>query len=767
MNTSNETITKSRLLFLILTFLVILAPASLFAEGEIITKIEVQGQRRIEESAILSNVRSRVGDYFSNERISEDIKRIFKMGYFDDIKVDLSSGELGPQLIFIVKERTFIREIKIEGNKQLKEEVIRDVVAVRESTIFNMDSVRDTKEKIAKLYEEKGFFLADIFHRLDGKGDEATLVFEVAEGRKAKIKKINILGNKEFSDKDLLKIGGVETQEGGAFSWLTDSGKFEEETLQKDIDLMRAFYYNNGFIQVKIEAPQVFMSPDKKWLYVTIRINEGDQFNVGKISFAGDLASEADDAVKTKETLKTKENETFSSDNMRMDIVTLTDKFGDIGYAFANVSPKTEIDEDKKLVNITFSAEKGSLVYIDRINITGNTKTRDKVVRRELKIAEGDLYNGSALRRSRQKVNNLGFFKEVNFVTQRGRGEDKLDLNIEIDEGPTGTLTVGGGYSSIDHLVGMIQVSQGNLGGRGQKLSLNAEVGGQSSSYNFSFTEPYLFDKKVSAGFNVFNTTRDYSDYENSSKGGGVTVSVPRGEYSRVSASYRYETVDISEVSPFAAQLILDSEGETTTSSILTSLSRDSRDNNLNPTKGSVNSISLEYAGGLLGEDNHFYKAVVNTSWYYAVPWEHVLMFRGRAGYAHGIEGDTLNVDERFFLGGINTLRGYDYRSVGPEEIGIDGNPYVVGGNKELLFNTEYTFPLSVEAGLKGLVFFDAGNAFDEGETVKLSELRKSVGYGFRWFSPIGPLRLEWGYILDPKPGEKRSQWEFSIGTFF
>ncbi|MBE9503995.1 MAG: outer membrane protein assembly factor BamA [Proteobacteria bacterium] len=767
MNTSNETITKSRLLILILLFLVILPPAGLFAEGEIITKLEVQGQRRIEESAILSNVRSRVGDYFSTERVSEDIKRIFKMGYFDDVKVDLSSGELGPQLTFIVKERPFIREIKIEGNKELKEEGIREVITVRESTIFNMDRVRDTKEKIVKLYEEKGFFLADISHRLDEKGDEAALIFEIAEGRKAKIRKVNILGNKEYSDKDLLGIGGVETKEGGAFSWLTDSGKFEEETLQKDIDLMRAFYYNNGFIQVKIEAPQAFMSPDKKWLYVTIRINEGDQFNVGEISFAGDLGSEPEATAKTKETLKTKEGETFSSNNMRMDIVTLTDKFGDIGYAFANVSPKTEIDEEKRLVNITFSAEKGSLVYIDRINITGNTKTRDKVVRRELKIAEGDLYNGSALRRSRQKVNNLGFFKEVNFATQRGRGEDKLDLNIEIDEGPTGTLTVGGGYSSIDHLVGMIQVSQGNLGGRGQKLSMNAEVGGQSSSYNLSFTEPYLFDKKVSAGFNIFNTTRDYSDYENSSKGGGVTVSVPRGEYSRASVRYRYEKVDISEVSPSAAQLILDSEGETTTSSILTSLSRDSRDNNINPTEGSVNSISLEYAGGLLGEDNNFYKAIVNTSWYYSVPWEHVLMFHGRAGYGHGFEGDTLKVDERFFLGGINTLRGYDYRSVGPEELGSDGNPYVVGGNKELLFNTEYIFPLSVEAGLKGLVFFDAGNVFDTGEAVKLSELRKSVGYGFRWFSPIGPLRLEWGYILDPKPGEKKSQWEFSIGTFF
>lgn len=730
-------------------------PERLLAEGEIITRIEVNGNRRIETDAILSNVKSRVGDYYSRSTVSEDIKRVFRMGYFDDVKVEHSTGDLGPQLTFIVKERAFIREIKIEGNKELKEETVNDVITVRDNTIFNMERVKESKNKIRELYEEKGYFLADISHRLDELGDEAVLVFEIAEGRKVRVKKINLLGNSRIGDKKLRKI--METTEGGVFSWLTDSGKFEEDTLQKDIELLTAFYYNNGFVQVRIEEPHVFMSPDKKWLYVTIRIREGLQFRVGTIDFTGDLAGESGGAEEIKETLKIKEGEIFSRDKLRSDIVTLTDRFGDRGYAFANVSPRTEIDSENRLVNITFDAVKGNLIYIERINIYGNTKTRDKVIRRELKIKEGDLYNGSAIRRSRQRVFNLGYFKDVNLTTKKGSGEDKLDIDIEVEEGPTGTLTVGAGYSSVDGLVGMIQVSQGNLFGRGQKLSLSAEFGGVTKNYSLSFTEPYLFDTTLSAGFDIFHNSRDYTDYSSLRKGWGIRLGKPIGEYSRVNLKYRFEEVEISDVAVSAPAIIQEAEGTTKTSSITATLSRDTRDNYLSPSTGSVNSISIEYAGGILGQDNNFYKVIGNSTWYFPTPWEHVFMVRGRVGYAEAFEGDELNIDDRFFLGGINTLRGFEYRSVGPEEGG-----FVVGGNKEVLLNVEYLFDISREAGLKGLLFFDTGNAFTSWEG-----LRESVGYGVRWYSPIGPLRLEWGHVLDPKPGEKKSRWEFSIGTFF
>ncbi|MBE9536565.1 MAG: outer membrane protein assembly factor BamA [Proteobacteria bacterium] len=755
-----------------LTFLLISPTANIDAgefqsEGKIITSIEVKGQRRIEKGAILSHAKSRVGGYFSRKTVSEDIKSIFQMGYFEDVKADLSEGDLGPKLTFIVKERILIRSVRVEGTVELKKETVMAVITVRPDTIYSMDKIRESEEEVSELYEEKGFFLADITHRLDYDGDEAALVFDVVEGRKIKIKKINILGNQKFSDEDLLDVPGVETKEGGFFSWLTGSGKFDEETLYKDIDLIRAFYYNNGYIQAKIEDPQVFMAPDKKALYVTLRVFEGEQFSVGKISFSGDLSRSPEEETATRSDLRLKEGDIFNGQKMRGDIVILKDTFADRGYAFADVSPKTDVEEDRRLVNITYDADKGSLVYINRINIAGNTHTRDKVVRRELNVRETELYNGSAIRRSRQKVNNLGFFKQVDFKTER-ISKDKIDINIQVEEGPTGTFTVGAGYSSNDGLVGMISLSQGNLFGTGRKIKFSTEFGGESSNYSISYTEPYVFDSKFTAGFDLFNSNREYDDYESSRSGFSLRGGRSLGEYSRLNLKYSFESLEIDNVSATASPYIQDSEGKTTTSSITTTLRRDSRDNYLNPSRGSDNSISLEYAGGPLRGANNFYKIVGSSAWFFPGWKNHTMMLRGRLGYARSTDENELHIDERFFLGGINSVRGYEHRSIGPEEISaIDGLPYVVGGNKELLFNAEYLFYISEDAGLKGLFFFDAGNVYAASERYGIRSLRKSVGYGVRWYSPVGPLRLEWGHALDPKPGESKSRWEFSIGSFF
>ena len=744
-----------------------LFPERVSAEEEIITKIEVRGDKRIEPAAILSNVKSRVGDYFSRETVSEDIKRIFRMGYFDDVQVERIFGNLGPQLIYVVKERPFVREIKIKGNKDVTKESIREVITARTSTLFSSDMAKETEKNIEELYSEKGFFLADISHYLEEDGDEAALVFEVVEGRKVKIKKINFLGNKKSKDEELLDIRGVETGVGGFFSWLSGSGKFEEETLQKDIDLMRAFYYNNGFIQVKIEEPQVFLSPDKKWLYITIRIFEGEQFSVGKIDFSRDMLPESDTPEEIKNSLKLKESEIFNSEKMRGDIVRLTNRFRNKGYAFANVSPNLDIDDEARLVNITYGAEKGSLVYIEKINITGNTKTRDKVIRREMRLSEGDLYNGRGLTRSRQRIYNLQYFEEVNLTEKRGSADDKIIINVEVKEGPTGTLTVGAGYSSEDGVVGMLSLSQGNLFGLGHKIKLSSEFGGESETYSLSYTVPYIFDTKMTAAFSIFDTTSEYNDYDVSSKGLGLSASHPIGEYSSLGVKYRYDSSTVSDVSPEAADLIVDQEGTTKTSRITTTISRNTIDNYLNPTKGTKSSLSLEYAGGILGMDNSFYKMVANSAWYHALPWDHVVMLRGKVGFAHSFAGDELSINEKFFLGGINTMRGFEYRSIGPEEIGSDGVSYAVGGDKMLLVNTEYLFDIAKEANLKGLFFIDIGNVYGTDEGYDLGNLRESAGFGFRWYSPIGPLRLEWGHVLDRQPGERSSKWEFSIGTFF
>ena len=337
---------------------------------------------------------------------------------------------------------------------------------------------------------------------------------------------------------------------------------------------------------------------------------------------------------------------------------------------------------------------------------------------------------------------------------------DKLDIDIDIEEGPSGTLSVGMGYSSVDGLVGMMQISQGNLFGKGQKLSVNAEKGGESSSYSISFTEPYLFDSPFSAGFDLFDNAREYDEYKASRKGWGLRTGRAIGEYSRVNLSFSYEDVRITDVAPSAPEEYQDYRNRKSSSIGLT-IKKDTRDNYLNPTKGSENSLYIEYAEAF-GGDTYFYKTVANSSHFFPAFYDHVFMIHGRIGYAGGLKGQPLHIDEKFRLGGINTLRGFDYRSVGPKEDDI-----VVGGDKELLFNFEYIFDIAKDAGLKGVFFYDMGNAYREDENYDLGNMRKSVGYGFRWYSPVGPLRLEWGKVIDPEPDEKDSQWEFSIGTFF
>ncbi|MEK7850404.1 MAG: outer membrane protein assembly factor BamA, partial [Deltaproteobacteria bacterium] len=536
---------------------------------------------------------------------------------------------------------------------------------------------------------------------------------------------------------------------------------FKEDMLRGDMEILSSNYLNNGYIQARIEEPQVFLTPDKRWIYITIRIEEGKKFWLGKIDFKGDTLDSVDDLYKN---VKIKEGDVFSRDKLRQDIVALTDLYGDKGYAFANIVPLTALDHEKRTVNITFDISKGELVYFERILITGNVKTRDKVIRRELKVAEGELYHGTHLKKSRQKVNNLGFFEEVNMSTERGSSPSKLNIIIDIKERPTGTLSVGAGYSSIDNFIMMGSVSQGNLFGRGQKLQLSAEFGERRKTYNLGFTEPRLFDTELSAGFDIYNMEKQYSDFSKKSNGGDIRLGFPLGfEETRGYLTYRYEESEIYNISAAAGTYITEQAGRNILSSVTASIVRDTRDNYMAPMSGSNNSVSTEVAGSFFGGTRAFVKHLGSSSWFYPVFWETSVMLHGSIGYAEGTEGKALPIDERFFVGGMNTVRGFDPRSLGPR----DENGIIIGGNKQLIFNAEYLFPLVKEAGLRGVLFLDAGNAFGDNEVYDIENLRTGAGYGVRWYSPIGPLRLEWGYNLNPKDGEKMSRWEFSIGTFF
>jgi outer membrane protein insertion porin family len=432
------------------------------------------------------------------------------------------------------------------------------------------------------------------------------------------------------------------------------------------------------------------------------------------------------------------------------------------GYAYAEINPKTVTKDAEQKVDITYDIKKGSLVYFNRINVTGNTKTRDKVIRRQLDFTEGDLYNSDKLKSSYAKLNRLRYFEEVNFQTAKGPEENLTDINIGVKERPTGMFSIGAGYSGQDGAMLMAQISQQNLFGRGQSLTLQGALGTESSTIDLSFTEPYLFDLPLWMKADVWKMTREYDSYNLDSTGFGVTFGYPIWEKVIGYVGYKLASNDVTDVLSTASQTIKDQEGTTTQSGILTSLGRDTTDDSIFPTTGSRNRLAADFYGGPFGGDVSLAKYNTSSTFFFKVPpFNEDLVFspRVRLGYIQPFEGKEIPVYERYVLGGINSIRGL--KDVGPRDP-VTGD--VLGGTTMLLFNFELVFPLVKNAGMKGVVFFDTGNAWNY--EYDLGDMRKTCGAGIRWYSPIGPLRLEWGYVLDRQDGEPAYRWDFTIGWF-
>jgi len=723
---------------------------------EPIAKVLIEGNKAIEESAIRAQIKTREGEVYSPAVIRGDLKVLHQMGYFQNIRVEKRDWGRGKAVVFVVEEKPVIREIKFSGNKNIKTSDLLEVVDLKPRTVLSLNAVKENVNKIIKKYREEAYFLAEVQYELETprKGD-VVVHFKIKENEKVRIKKIAFSGNAHYSDAVLKKLL-PETKEADFFSWLTKSGAYKEETVEKDTDAIMAFYMLKGFLQVKVAKPKVEV--DKDGITITIPVEEGRQFKVGRLDLKGDLIAPKMELFKL---VPIYPGEIFNRQKVSQSISNLTDRYADQGYAFVDVSPQVIPHDDQPLVDLIFDIRQGSKVYFERINILGNTKTRDKVIRRELRTVEGELYSLTALKKSRDHLNYLGFFKEVDVSTKKGSADDKMVLNVRVEEAPTGSISTGIGYSSIDKLMAILSISQNNLFGRGQRLVLSGQLGSVSSYYNLSFTEPRLFDTEVLAGGDIYNTFRDYDEYSIRRTGGLARFGFPLFEDIRVYTQYLYEVVDTYNILDTSSEIIKSQKGVSTTSSIYLGLRRDTRDHRFDPTKGSENGISVNYAGRFLGGTNEFTKYQAFSSWFLTPFSDLTFSARGRIGF---IEGDPIiPLYERFRLGGINTVRGFKAYSIGPKA----PNGEVIGGDKDLIFNFEMIFPLVKEIKLKGLLFFDAGNAWDIGEPYRLEDLRTSAGIGFRWMSPFGPLRLEWGYNLKPQEGESRSSWEFTIGTFF
>lgn len=733
----------------------------------VIGRIEIVGNRRVDAEAVLRKITSKAGEPFSPDDVKEDIRAIYGTGFFDDVSVDLSNEAGGKALTFTVREMPFIRKIAFKGNKELDEDKLKEALTIKANTVLDRSVLASNVDKIKALYAEKGYYSAVVKPVIETDketgGLEAAIVFDINEGPEVRIKRITVIGGSHFSEDDVK--GHMTTKEAGIFSFLTGSGKFSDPVFQNDLAIVLGKYYDDGYINADILDHRVLLSEDKRYFHVTVYVSEGDQFTVGTIEVKGDML---EDAPKEQllEKIKLEKGEIFNRGKFSKGLEAISDIYGDKGYAYADVRPGTRVDAEKKVVDIVIEIKKNELAYIERLDIQGNVRTRDKVIRREVELGEGDLYSSSAMRRSRNNLRRLGYFEDVKVSQAQGSGPDKIKLDVSVKERPTGAVSVGAGYSSVDKVIGTASISQSNLLGTGLKLDLSGTVSATSAKYVLGFTEPWFMDKPISAGFDIYKTDKSYPDYKVTKTGFDVRLGFPvTDRYTRGSVTYRLEDVSIRDVEAGASSEIKSQEGKSKESSVRTMLKRDTRDDAFFPTEGAVTSLSVEYAGGVVGGTTNYVKYEADAIKYMPLIWDTTFSLRGSAGYVHSYGGKSVPIYERYYLGGINSLRGYRTRSLGPKDKAT-GN--VVGGNKMLLANAEFVFPLFPEQNLKGVLFYDIGGAYNDTiDSGDMKELRQGWGVGLRWFSPIGPLRLEFGVPIGRRGEEKAHQWDFTIGSAF
>jgi len=724
----------------------------------VIKAIEVSGNRRIDDVAVIKKLTTKVGAPFSADNVKKDINTLYGTGYFDDISVDLTDTTSGKVMTIFVKETPFVKAVVLKGNKKLEDAKIKDVITIKENVLLDRSAIGDNVKRIKALYAQEGFFLATVKAETKSDGLDATVTFTIKEGAAVRVKRITILGNSFFSARKLKHI--MATKEAWLFSFVNQSGHFNEFAFQNDLSQIIGAYYDNGFINADILDHKVFLSSDKRWFYITILLKEGERFKFGDVDLTGDIEGLKRDLLKK---FKTKKGDIFSRSTLTRDIEGLKDFYGDKGYAYVEVKPRTDVHTDTRTVDLTFDIKKNNLVHVDKINITGNTKTRDKVIRRELYIDEKDLYSATGLKKSKSALKRLGFFDSVDIEKVRGASTDKIDLDVKVKERPTGAISAGIGYSSVDSIIGTASISQSNLFGTGIKLNLSGTISASSTRFVLGFTEPYLFDKPISAGFDLYNTDQQFQGFNTRKKGFDTRLGFPiYDRETRGFVSYTLEDAEVLDVSTSASSFIRDQEGSRTESSVSLTITRDTRDDAFFPRNGSVITYSGKVAGGVLGGNVYTIKHQLNAIHYFPTPLKTTFSIRGQAGYLRGYAGREAPIYERFFLGGINTIRGFDTRTISPKDQ-LTGD--LIGGETMFVTNLEFLFPIAKMEKMRGLLFFDAGNAY-QGK-IDFTDIRTSAGTGIRWYSPVGPLRLELGVNLAPRDGESRTNWDFTIGSTF
>jgi outer membrane protein insertion porin family len=728
-----------------------------------IASIAPEGNKRIDSGAILRKIATKAGDPYDQAALRKDLKEIYSMGYFNDVQIDVNDTPKGKKVIFRIVEKPVIKAVLFSGMDEVKEEDIKGAANIKEQFILNPSKIAAAEEAIRQLYKTKGFYNSTVTSTISYPDNQGAVVqFNIDEGVKMYIKEISVEGNTTFDDDELLDQ--IETSEKWFMSWLTESGLLDMNMVQQDAARIVTYYNDQGFLEAKIGEPEI--RQEEEWLYVKFVVEEGPRFTVGTVDFTGELLGEKDELM---EMLTIRNKKYLSRQAIRDDILTLTDYYAESGYAFADIRPIIKKTPAGNQMDVTFDISKNNLVYIDRITIRGNSRTRDNVIRRELRIAEGGIFDSKALRESTQALQRLTYFEEVNIIPEPSLNADRMNVIVEVKEKSTGNFSIGAGFSSADNLILMGQISENNFLGRGDTLSLSANLSGSSSRYNLGYTNPHLNDSALSWGLDLFSTEREFDDYTKESVGGGLRVGYPIFGKWRIYGNYSFTNTDLTDVSENASFIIKESVDLHITSALKVSLVRDTRNRLYGASAGSRNVFSVKFAGGPLGGDAQFTKVEGSSGWYFPMPFKTVFHIKGSAGQVFENEDEKLPVYERFYLGGLNSVRGFEFGKISPVVVNEAGESERIGGDKMWYTNVELIFPLLETQGLNGLVFYDVGQVMDDDENWgdATENIKNAVGLGIQWLSPMGPLSVVLGFNLDPLDDEDDSVWDFSVGGTF
>jgi outer membrane protein insertion porin family len=723
----------------------------------IIKDLAVQGNRRIQEAVIMARVSAKVGGPFVPARLADDIRSVFSLGFFDDVQAKVEDFEGGVKLIFVVTERPFVRDISFGGNKRLDAATLQEKIDFKLGAVYNPVEVTRAAEKLKEAYEEEGYFEVGVTPEVNRLPDgDVSVTFRVAEGRKMTIDKIIIEGAQGLKPDKIKNIMLTQERE-----FYILRGTVQRQKLDQDTERIVTFYNDNGYVQARVET--VDTQVDRATARVTIRIvvAEGPQFKVGGIDITGNKVLPVEEL---RRRVLLKPDDIYARSKLQETVKGIGDVYGTIGRTTADINPQIALDVPNRKVNITLEVSEGPEVFIERINISGNTRSQEKILRRELPMAEGDLFTTGKLARAKQKLINLNYFEKVETKTTPGSSKDKIVVTIDVTEKPTGLFSIGGGYSSQDGALGTLDLSQNNFLGKGYQLFLRLRGGTETQQGTIGFTDPWFLDRPLAAGFDIFNNRRVYLDYTVNSLGGDVRFGAPIGDYGRWNSFYRLSQEDVSGVDPNASTELLQAEGTTISSMVGGSLSRDTRDSLTEPTRGNYSLFGADFAGIGTG-DNRFFRITAMTTQHQPLWFDHVLSGRLMVGYQLGWANAPVPFFERYYLGGPNTIRSFKSRQISP----VDGSGTDIGGNFQVLGNLEYSVPLPF--GIRAAVFFDVGNVYGPDQSlhapIDLTSLKYAVGPGIRWNSPFGPVRVDYGVNPNPTGKEKFGNIQFSMGSAF